>query len=759
MLNNKILNEKIKERTEEIYSQSIIAVYTRVDHMFVLIFILQWIIGIVIALVVSPKAWAGQNSQIHPHVYAAVFLGGILSLLPIYLGIFQSGKTLTRYIIASAQVLWSSLFIHLTGGRIETHFHIFCSLAFIAFYRDWKVLIAPTIIIAFDHCLRGIYWPESIFGIFIASPWRWIEHSCWVILEDCFLIKACLYSTREMKEIAERTATQECVNQMIEITVEERTKELLITQKSLEKASHAKSEFLTNISHEIRTPLNGIIGMTSFLVEEGKFNSKEERYLKTIETSGEVLMSLINNILDYSKLEAKKLTLEIVTFDLRILIDEILESFILAAEKKELELIIKYNLDMPLNLIGAPGRLRQIITNLIDNAIKFTQKGYVLFSVNTEEKDGIFYFHFQIKDTGIGLPTENSDIHLFSKFTQADSSITKKFGGTGLGLSICKQLVTLMGGEIGARSRYTKGSCFWFTLPFSIDNKHESSIKPEFKNISVLIVDDNETNCMVINDLISSWGVRSHFVCSGKEALEELTIGVENSNPYQIAIIDFQMPILDGLTLGGMIKNDPKIKETKLMMLSTIGDLSIEKFKSQGFSSVHVKPISPIQLCEALNSICDKEQVNLTRQNGQIEGALNSIIQTKNLHRTKVLVVEDNIPNQQVLKAMLERLNCQIHKVANGEEALDMCRNFSYDLILMDLQMPIMDGFEATQAILLEENYRKYNAPIIALTANVQKETYDKCLEIGMKDFISKPVKFRELEKILNKWTSCAKTI
>ncbi len=739
---NKV-NDQISKRTQELFEEHQNSRYIHTDHMFMLLFIFQWMASFVVVILVSPRTWIGHYSLIHPHFFMAFSFGGCICLLPIYFILRYPGQAITRYVVASSQMLWSALFIHLTGGRIETHFHVFCSLAFLSFYRDWTVLIPATIIVALDHFVRGVYWPLSVFGVFTESPWRWVEHTSWVFVEDLFLIRSCIQSTNEMKEIAFRTANQEYINQTIEVTVAERTEEL-------QKANQAKSDFLANMSHEIRTPLNGIIGMTSLLLEVGKFDAKEEHYLKTIENSGEILMRLINDVLDYSKLEAQKVDLEITNFDLRTLIEDILESFTPAAEKKGLELIIQYNLEMPSRIFGDSGRLRQIITNILGNSIKFTEKGHVLFSVKCEIKDNIGIFYFQVKDTGIGLPND-SDFQIFSKFSQADSSITKKFGGTGLGLSICKQLVTLMGGEIGARNRGEKGSCFWFNIPFTIDNKEMASFNfDEIKHLSILIVDDNFTNCTILHDILIRWGLRCDFVQSGKEAFETLKRGVENPYPYDIAIIDHQMPEMDGLTLGRMIKNDPMINSTKMIMLSSIENLTKGKVLSEGFSSVRVKPLSPYQLYGVLNEVCAEKKLDV--QNHKIEVALEGKIDQKNQNRMNVLIVEDNIHNQQVSKSILERLNCLINIAGTAEQAVEMCKVFNYDLILMDLHMPTMDGFQAASAILKEENYLKTKAPIIALTANIQAETCDKCLKIGMKDFVSKPFKYKDMERILQKW-------
>ena len=377
MLNEDQVKEKINKRAEELFIQQQLLRYQRIDRYFVYLITFEWFVSILIAFTITPRAWVGEHSQMHPHVYMTFFLGGIVSLFPIYLGIFHSGAALTRYVISGAQALWSAIFIHLTG-RIETHFHVFVSLAFLSFYRDWKVLIPATIITALDHFIRGIYWPMSVFGTSVISPWRWFEHSCWVLLEDYFLTIACLMGVREMKEISKRTAMLENVNQITEVIVDERTHELQESQKELEKASRAKSEFLANMSHEIRTPLNGIIGMTSLLLEVGKLNPKDQEYLRVIESSGETLMNLINAILDFSKLEAHKIQLENTPFDLIELIKEILISVTPLAEKKGLELIIQHNIEMPTMVNGDSGRLRQVINNLVGNAIKFTSEGHEL---------------------------------------------------------------------------------------------------------------------------------------------------------------------------------------------------------------------------------------------------------------------------------------------------------------------------------------------------------------------------------------------
>jgi len=327
-------------RAAELYDVHRQNVYRRADRMFAVLMAVQWIFGIAAAVFISPRTWSGTDSSVHPHVWSAVVLGGVLSFFPMVLAVLRPGRASTRYVIAVAQMLWSALLIHLTGGRIETHFHVFGSLAFLAFYRDWRVLVPATVVVAADHLLRGLYFPQSVYGVLSGGTWRWLEHAAWVLFEDVFLVMSCVRGQQEMREIAARAA------------------DLSAAKEAAEAATRAKSEFLANMSHEIRTPMNGVIGMTDLLLRRGGLGEEQFRHAQLIKASADALLSLINDVLDFSKIEAGKMELSCVEFDTRTAVEDVIEMLAPRATAKGLEFLCVVHADVPRRVHGDPDRLR-----------------------------------------------------------------------------------------------------------------------------------------------------------------------------------------------------------------------------------------------------------------------------------------------------------------------------------------------------------------------------------------------------------------
>jgi signal transduction histidine kinase/CheY-like chemotaxis protein/HPt (histidine-containing phosphotransfer) domain-containing protein len=559
--------------------------------MFAVLMALQWIAGIVVALVVAPQTWIGARSEVHQHVMMAIFGGAVLASAPIALAILAPGRLLTRMVIATSQALFSSLLIHLCGGRIETHFHVFVSLAFLAAYRDPRVLVPATIVVALDHFFRGIWWPESVFGIASASSWRWLEHAAWVIFEDVVLLFVMLQSWAEMRELAEHTSDMEV-----------REVELHRAREAAERANHTKSKFLANMSHEIRTPLNGILGFTEVLIRDRASITEHERvdYMSTIQRSGKHLLALINDVLDLSKIEADQLSVESIPCSPHQVISETVSVLRVGAQEKGINLDYRWESGVPQTIHTDPYRLKQLLLNLVGNAVKFTSQGSVLIIAKLETGGAEPHLVVEVRDTGIGIPTDKIDA-IFQPFVQADDSVTRRFGGTGLGLAIGKKIAIALGGDLRVTSVVGHGSTFTVRIA---------------------------------------------------------------TGP------------LSGVPL---------------------------------YDTAPAEPVADVS--EAKHAPCD-------------------------LGGTRVLVVDDGDTNRRLLKLLLERCGATVHVAENGQIGVDMAARKSYDAILLDMQMPVMDGYTAARK-LRDTGYR---GPVIALTAHAMKGDREKCEEAGCTGYLPKPI-------------------